>query len=57
MDDKQRLYPKWLTWLSFCFSLLLAFCVEWQYWLIGLALIRVGLIWHFTIRQVVLKSN
>jgi basic amino acid/polyamine antiporter, APA family len=51
MDDKQRLYPKWLTWVSFCFSLLLAFCVEWQYWLIGLGLISVGLIWHFTIHQ------
>jgi len=52
MSEQERLYPKWLTWLSFSSSVLLAFCVEWQYWLIGLGLIAIGLIWHFMIRQI-----
>ena len=47
MREEERLYPKGLTWLSLFSSLLLAFCVEWQFWLIGLGLIGVGLIWHF----------
>jgi APA family basic amino acid/polyamine antiporter len=49
MSDQERLYPQWMTWLSLVFSVLLIFCVEWQYWLIGSGLIGIGLIWHFTI--------
>ncbi|MFM7365861.1 MAG: APC family permease [Cuspidothrix sp.] len=52
ISDQERLYPKWISWLSFSTSILLAFCIEWYYWLIGLGLIGVGLIWHFTFRHV-----
>jgi basic amino acid/polyamine antiporter, APA family len=52
MSDEERLYPKWLTWLSLLSCLLLAFCVEWQFWLIGLGLIGVGLIWFFVVHRI-----
>jgi basic amino acid/polyamine antiporter, APA family len=52
LSDEERLYPRWLTWLSMLSSLFLAFWVEWQFWLIGLGLIGVGLVWHFTVHQI-----
>ncbi len=52
MGEEERSYPKWLTWLSLLSSLLLALCVEWQFWLIGLGLIGVGLIWHFVAHRI-----
>jgi APA family basic amino acid/polyamine antiporter len=57
LADEERLYPKWMTWLSFLSSVLLIFCVEWQYWLTGIGLIAVGLIWRLTIHQINSKVN
>jgi len=57
LANEERLYPKWITWLSFLSSVLLIFCVEWQYWLTGIGLIAVGLIWRLTIHQINSKVN
>ncbi len=57
ISEEQRLYPQWISWLSFWSSLLLAFFIEWYYWLISLGLIGVGLIWHFAFRQLNSKEN
>lgn len=57
MSDEERLYPKWTTWLSLSTSILLIFCVEWQYWVTGIGVIGLGLIWHFTIRQINSKEK
>ena len=57
ISNEERLYPKWISWLSFWSSLLLAFCVEWRYWLIGIGLMALGLIWHFIFRQINSTEN
>lgn len=46
LPTEERLYPKWLGWLGLLACLFLAFWVEREIWLTGLALIVVGLIWH-----------
>lgn len=51
MSDQDRLYPKWLSWLSLLSSLILSFCFELQYWLISFGVIGFGLIWHFAFHQ------
>lgn len=51
IDEAERLYPKFIGWLSLFSSIALAFCIEWHYWLIGLGLIVLGLIWRLAFRQ------
>jgi len=46
LASAQRLYPQWLAWVGLGSCLFLAFWVERQIWLTGLALIIVGLIWR-----------
>lgn len=44
---EQRLYhPAW-AWCGLIACLLLAFSITWQVWLSGLALLAVGLVWHW----------
>lgn len=45
MGPHERLYPRLLAWLGLASCLFLAFWVERQIWLIGLALIAGGLVW------------
>ncbi len=52
MSDEERLYPKWLTWVSLLSSMFLAFWVEWQIWLIGLGIIGIGFVWHFAVHRI-----
>lgn len=47
----ERLYPKWLGWMGLASCVFLAFWVEKQIWLMGLALIVAGLIWHAVAQQ------
>jgi APA family basic amino acid/polyamine antiporter len=42
----QTLFPRWISWAGLASCLLLAFWVDAQIWLTGIALIAVGLIWH-----------
>ncbi len=43
----QRIYPQWLAWAGLVGCLFLAFWVDRHIWLIGLALIGTGLVWHW----------
>ncbi len=46
LSPTERLYPQWLSFLGLASCLFLAFWVESQIWLIGLALIMAGWIWR-----------
>ena len=42
LSRAERLYPQWLAWVGLAACLFLAFWVERQIWLVGLALILAG---------------
>ncbi len=50
LSPTERLYPQWLAWVGLGSCLFLAFWVERQIWLTGLALIIVGLMWRAIVR-------
>ncbi len=50
LSPAERLYPQWLAWLGLGNCLFLAFWVQRQIWLTGLALIAAGLIWRAIVR-------
>jgi APA family basic amino acid/polyamine antiporter len=50
LTSAERLYPQWLAWVGLGNCLFLAFWVERQIWLTGLALIVAGLIWRAIVR-------
>ncbi|MCU0542543.1 MAG: APC family permease [Oscillatoriaceae cyanobacterium Prado104] len=51
LSPAERLYPQWLAWVGLAACLFLAFWVERQIWLTGLALIAVGSIWRAIVRR------
>jgi APA family basic amino acid/polyamine antiporter len=51
LGDDDRRIPKWVAWAGLTACLGLAFWVDTTVWLIGLALIVVGLAWHEVIRR------
>ncbi len=51
LPAQERLYPKWLAWVGLGSCIFLAFWVEQQIWLVGLALILAGLIWHIAVHR------
>ncbi len=55
LSPAERLYPQWLAWVGLAACLFLAFWVERQIWLTGLALIAAGLIWRAIVRLPVRK--
>jgi APA family basic amino acid/polyamine antiporter len=57
LSQQERLYPRWLTWLSLWSSLPLVFFLEWHYWLTGIGLIGIGLLWRFTFLQISRGKN
>jgi len=50
LSPAERLYPQWLAWVGLGNCLFLAFSVEREIWLTGLALIAAGLIWRAIVR-------
>ncbi|MBD0312602.1 MAG: amino acid permease, partial [Microcoleus sp. T3-bin5] len=50
LSPAERLYPQWLAWVGLGNCLILAFWVEREIWLTGLALIAAGLIWRAIVR-------
>ena len=52
LTPAERLYPRWIAWLGLASCLFLAWWVEPRIWLIGLALIAAGLLWHAVARYV-----
>ena len=51
LSEQERLYPRWIPWLGLAACLFLAFWVEPVIWMIGLALIAVGLLWQQIARR------
>jgi APA family basic amino acid/polyamine antiporter len=51
LSDEERFYPRILAWLGLGACLFLAFWVETAIWMIGIALIGVGLAWHWLRRR------
>jgi basic amino acid/polyamine antiporter, APA family len=52
LSPDERLFPAWVAWLGLLSCLFLAFWVDVQIWLIGLALLGIGLIWQQFMRRV-----
>ena len=50
LADSERLYPRFIPWVGLVSCLFLAFWVEITIWLLGLGLIAVGLVWHWSAR-------
>lgn len=51
LPAEQRRFPRWISVLGLVSCLFLAFWVELQIWIAGLALLGAGLIWHALARQ------
>ncbi len=52
LGGEERLYPAWIARIGLVACLSLAFAVEWQVWLTGLALLGAGLFWHAIRRRI-----
>lgn len=50
LPAQHKLFPNWIAWVGLASCLFLAFWVDTQVWLTGIALIGVGLVWHW-VRQ------
>ncbi|HLO50470.1 MAG TPA: amino acid permease, partial [Kamptonema sp.] len=57
LSDKERLYPIAITWIALVSSVVLAFCLDWQIWLVGLGVIGIGMIWHLIAHRIYLASD
>ncbi len=57
LSNKDRFYPRWLAWAGLAACLFLAFWVDVQIWLIGMSLIGVGLLWHWTAQRIYSSSH
>jgi APA family basic amino acid/polyamine antiporter len=55
MAPHERLYPRWIAGLGFVCCLVLAFWVEREIWLMGSAIVLLGLAWHAIARRRLLK--
>lgn len=51
MPSVNRRYPQWIPFCGLVSCLSLAFFVEMRYWLVGLALLVVGLVWRAVFRR------
>ena len=51
LGPRERLFPRWIAIAGLVACLFLAFWVETNIWLIGLALIGLGLVWQQAARR------
>jgi APA family basic amino acid/polyamine antiporter len=56
LSDEERLYPIAITWIALISSVVLAFCLDWQVWLVGLGVIGIGMLWHLIAHRIYLAS-
>jgi APA family basic amino acid/polyamine antiporter len=47
IEDRDRIYGKWVAWAGLAACPFLAFWVETRVWAVGLTLLAIGLAWHF----------
>jgi APA family basic amino acid/polyamine antiporter len=52
LASEQRMYSPLFAWAGLASCLFLAFWVDWEVWLSGLALLAVGLVWHALARRI-----
>ena len=57
LPGEARLFPRWVAWAGLAACLFLAFWVETRIWLVGLAMIGVGLLWHAVARRIAASSQ
>ena len=57
LSDEERLYPIAITWIALISSVVLAFCLDWQVWLIGLGVVGIGLLWHWVAERISLTAD
>lgn len=57
LSRSQRLYPTWIAWVGLGSCLFLAFWVEPQVWLVGIALIVAGWIWHGVRQRIKVETD
>jgi APA family basic amino acid/polyamine antiporter len=57
LSDDERYFPRWISWLGLAACLFLAFWVELQIWLVGLALLIAGLIWQQLAQRVLFTGS
>ncbi|MDB9512860.1 amino acid permease [Kamptonema animale CS-326] len=57
LSNEERLYPIGITWIALLSSVVLAFCLDWQVWLVGLGVIGIGIIWHLVAHQIYLAAG
>jgi APA family basic amino acid/polyamine antiporter len=53
LKSQEQLFPRYIAWIGLAACLFLAFWVETQIWLVGLALIGLGLLWHTVAQRIV----
>ncbi len=46
MPSEMRLYPRWIPALGLFGCLFLAFWIEPTFWIVGIATLGIGIIWH-----------
>jgi basic amino acid/polyamine antiporter, APA family len=56
LPEEKRLYSPAIAWAGLAACLSLAFFVEREVWMVGLALIGIGLVWHALRRYVAQTS-
>lgn len=56
LRSRDRLFPRAFAWFGLGACLFLAFWVEWHTWAVGLGLIGLGLLWHWTRRRLAANS-
>ena len=57
LPREKRRYPAAIAWAGLAASLALAFFVEREVWLSGLALIAAGLVWHAVARKLATRTS
>lgn len=57
MPEKLRLYPRWIPSMGLFGCLFLAFWIEPTFWISGLVLIGIGLIWHRIALKLKVRTN
>ena len=56
LGGPQRLFPRAFAWCGLGSCLFLAFWVPWRIWVLGLALVVLGILWHLVAKKLFPRS-